>query len=44
VTARKSTALLDDESNQLVSGDYINKAGAWAIVPGYSLESYRDVV
>ena len=36
----ESTALLDDESNQLFSGDYINKVGAWAIVPGYSLESY----
>jgi hydroxyacylglutathione hydrolase len=36
----ESTALLDHESNQLFSGDYINKVGAWAIVPGYSLESY----
>jgi glyoxylase-like metal-dependent hydrolase (beta-lactamase superfamily II) len=36
----ESTALLDNENNQLFSGDYINKAGAWAMVPGYSLESY----
>jgi hydroxyacylglutathione hydrolase len=36
----ESTALLDEESGQLFSGDYINKVGAWAIVHGYSLESY----
>jgi glyoxylase-like metal-dependent hydrolase (beta-lactamase superfamily II) len=36
----ESTGLLDHESDQLFSGDYINKVGAWAIVPGYSLEAY----
>ena len=36
----ESTALLDEESNQLSSGDHLDKVGAWAIVPGYSLESY----
>ena len=35
-----SVALFDKERNQLFSGDYINMVGAWAIVPGFSVNDY----